>query len=98
MVTSPYEWKFLEWDEKPQNKQKKSFPFVPFSFRVFVHVTTRTEHPHVADVWYKSVDYMQNNLKYLKKFKYNPHTSDFHSNFFDLMHFFLKHNNISTAA
>ena len=41
---------------------------------------------------------MQNNLKYLKKFKYNPHTSDFHSNFFDLMHFFLKHNNISTAA
>ena len=25
MVTSPYEWKILEWDEKPQtNKQTKS--------------------------------------------------------------------------
>ena len=23
MVTSPYEWKILEWDEKPQTNRKK---------------------------------------------------------------------------
>ena len=39
MVTSPYEWKILEWDEKPQtNKQKISYGRVYNNFYYNVKV------------------------------------------------------------
>ena len=32
MVTSPYEWKILEWDDKPPNKQKKPQKFIDLNY------------------------------------------------------------------
>ena len=56
MVTSPHEWKILEWDENPQNKQKNHSVSFRFPFRVLV--TPRTEHTHVADVcWLQFKDH-----------------------------------------